>query len=481
VDIDHQAVEVAQLSLYLKLLEEETTASAHGYQLEFHETLLPSLDKNIVCGNSLVGTDFSLHLEEQRLVNAMDFEQRFPHIMTRGGFDGIVGNPPYGMVTVPLQKSYFNEHFKATEGRFDTFELFIEQAITLCRERGAVGYIVPSPLLSNLYARRLRRHILDNCSLEEVTNFGIDVFADPTIHTCIIILSPGRKTNKAVKVRKQVQSQEALTRAYDYQIPQDQLGKNPNCVFDIFFDPQVSDLLHRIGKLGSPLGGICFIRQCIKTGDDEKYVQTSTRAPGKQWKPSLRGRSIERYYTRESDLYVKYGSWLARNWANKSFYETPKIAIRETGNRITATLDLEQRYFLSSLYAIYPKSPTERMSLAYLLAILNSSLATYFVKKVALELTTGAFTKLRTNQLARLPIHCINFSGDDDKARHDAMVALVEQMLAAKKQLAAAQSDADKDFYGNNCAGLDRQIDALVYELYGLTAEEIKIVEGACA
>ena len=61
------------------------------------------------------------------------------------------------------------------------------------------------------------------------------------------------------------------------------------------------------------------------------------------------------------------------------------------------------------------------------------------------------------------------------------MVALVEQMLVAQKQLAGAQSDADKDFYGNKCAGLDRQIDALVYELYALTPDEIKIVEGAAA
>ena len=66
-----------------------------------------------------------------------------------------------------------------------------------------------------------------------------------------------------------------------------------------------------------------------------------------------------------------------------------------------------------------------------------------------------------------------------DKARHDKMVSLVEQMLAAKPQLASAQSDKDKDFYENKCAALDRQIDALVYELYYLTPDEIKIVEGA--
>jgi len=115
--------------------------------------------------------------------------------------------------------------------------------------------------------------------------------------------------------------------------------------------------------------------------------------------------------------------------------------------------------------------------LQYLLAILNSSLATHFVKKVALDLTKGAFTKLRTNQLARLPIRRINFSDPADKARHDEIVTKVEGMLEAKKQLAKAKTDKDKTYYENKCAALDRQIDRLVYQLYGLTDEEVQIVE----
>ncbi|MBI1956673.1 MAG: Eco57I restriction-modification methylase domain-containing protein, partial [Acidobacteria bacterium] len=486
VDLDAQAVEVCQLSLYLKLLQDETTASAHQYLLEFAhtaqmKTLLPDLSRNIVCGNSLIGRDILdgqlFAGEEERKLNPMNFEDAFPEVMKRGGFDAIIGNPPYGMVSDPVQKSYFGDHFEAIEGRFDTFELFIERATKLCRDQRLVGYIVPNPLLSNLFARRLRRYMLENYSLEEVTNFGVDVFADPTIHTCIIILSRGRRPNTMVKVRKQVMSEDALQQPYDYEIAQDQFGKNANCVFDIFFDPETSTLLRKLSSAGEPLGDICFIRQCIKTGNDEKYVESANRSPGRQWMPSLRGKSIERYFTKEKNLFIKYGSWLARNWANKSFYEVPKIAIRETGSRITATLDMEHRYFLSSLYAIYPKSPSEELSLQYLLAILNSSLAMHFVKKVALELTKGAFTKLRTNQLARLPIRRINFSDRADKARHDEIVTKVDAMLEAKVQLAKAKTDKDKSYYENKCAALDRQIDRLVYQLYGLTEEEVQIVE----
>ncbi|HEV2416565.1 MAG TPA: TaqI-like C-terminal specificity domain-containing protein [Terriglobia bacterium] len=482
VDIDAQAVEVCQLSLFLKLLQEETEASTHQYLLDFAhiaqmKKLLPDLSKNIVCGNSLIGRDINGDLfGEERKLNPMDFEDAFPEVMKRGGFDCVLGNPPYGMVTDSMQKAYFGNHFAATEGRFDTFGLFLERATKLS-PMGLVGYILPSPLLSNLYARRLRRYMLDHCSVEEITNFGYDVFADPTVHTCIIILESMRRPNVSVKVRKQVRVQDALHEAYDYEIPQDKLGANPNSVLDIFFDPQASILLNKLSFVGQPLGENYFIRQCIKTGNDNKYVKCSATSPGLQWQPSLRGKSVERYFTREKALFVKYGSWLARNWANKSFYETPKIAIRETGSRIAATLDLENRYFLSSLYAVYPKSPSERPALRYLLGILNSSVASYFVKKVALELTKGAFTKLRTNQLARLPIPRIDFSQTAVKRKHDEIVAKVDAMLKAKTQLAKAKTDKDKAYYENKCAALDRQINRLVYDLYGLTDEEIQIIE----
>jgi hypothetical protein len=93
----------------------------------------------------------------------------------------------------------------------------------------------------------------------------------------------------------------------------------------------------------------------------------------------------------------------------------------------------------------------------------------------------GGWITCTKQYFGELPIRSIDFSKSADRARHDKMVLLVEQMLSAKRQLAGARSDKDQDFYENKCAALDRQIDALVYELYGLTAEEIKIVEGAAA
>jgi len=112
----------------------------------------------------------------------------------------------------------------------------------------------------------------------------------------------------------------------------------------------------------------------------------------------------------------------------------------------------------------------------YLLGILNSNLATYLVKAIALDLTVGAFTKFRTNQLARLPIHTINFSDLSEKAAHDRIVMLVERMLALHKQ--SPRTPQEKDMLQREIEATDQAIDAMVYQLYGLTDVEIKIVEG---
>jgi len=481
VDIDTQAVEVTKLSLLLRVLEGEK-----DLVLFHNERALPDLAGNIKCGNSLIGPDFyqgkqlAMFDEDERLrINAFDWKAEFPQVFQDGGFDAVIGNPPYGMVNDEDAKEYFEHCFEATEGRFDTYELFIEKGISLCRNQGLFGYIIPSPVLSNLYARRLRRYMLENVAICEITNFGMDVFPDPTIHTCIIVLARDKAIGHKVMVRKQVKNECELAGGYDYALAQSKLGSSSGQTFDIFIDPAARRLLEKMTDSASTLGEICFIRQCIKTGNDYEYVCTSKTKLPEPWKPTLRGRSVGRYVTHERDLYLKYGPWLARNWKNRSFYETVKIAVRETGRRITASLDFEHRYFLSSLYAVYPRSPRDLVLLKYILGILNSRLSTWFMKIIALDLTQGAFTKVRTNQLARLPIRCVDDLEVARRHHEPRMVELVDSMLQLHKDLVSAKTPGEKNALQRQIDATDKEIDRLVYELYGLTGDEIRIVEEA--
>src|SRR5205085_7808605 len=128
VDLDAQAVEVAQLSLFLKLLEDETTASAKGHQLEFRETMLPSLDKNIVWGNSLVDWDILegqlFDSGKERQFNPMSFEAVFPQIIKGGGFDAVIGNPPYLYSAGQHLASYFGRKFQLSQYQTDYYVYF---------------------------------------------------------------------------------------------------------------------------------------------------------------------------------------------------------------------------------------------------------------------------------------------------------------------------------------------------------------------
>jgi len=476
VDIDQEATEVAIMSLYLKMLADGFDKGEKDlFFVKGH--VLPDMTANIKCGNSLIGTDYfdgrlDIDMAEMKEIKPFDWDEKFPEIFKNGGFDCVIGNPPYGAIYHDSQKEYLKKTYSTPEGRFDNFEIFIEKGVLILNKIGLLSFIIPSPFLTNLYSRKLREYILSKCSLNEVVSFSMQVFEDPTVHTCIILLGPINNNETNVAIKNNINSISELNSQSNFLVDQNDLKTNLNCVIDVFIDPSAKAIFGKLSSNCIPLGELCYIRQCIKTGDDDVYITNSDKELKDPWKKSLRGKSIERYYTNEQDLYLKYGDWLARNWKNKTFYETNKIAIRETGKRITATLDLENRYFLSSIYAIYFKesSKNNHNDLHILLAILNSEFSNYFIKLVALNLTEGAFTKVRTNQLARLPVPKDCNQGE--------LATLVDQMLLTQKEYHHTKSDSDKKLYEQKIAMLDKKIDALVYQLYDLTPEEIKIVEG---
>ncbi len=211
VDIDAQAVEVCQLSLYLKLLQEETEASAHWHQTEFHETLLPPLNKNIVCGNSLIGTDILdgqlFPREEERKLNPMNFEDAFPDVMKRGGFDVIVGNPPYVRQESlgRLFKEYVQKHFDTYASTADLYTYFIERAHKILKNRGLFSYIVSNKFMRTNYGRLLRNFLANKTTFLQIIDFGeLPVFENAATFPAILITRniPAKKqkyTHAAIK------------------------------------------------------------------------------------------------------------------------------------------------------------------------------------------------------------------------------------------------------------------------------------------
>lgn len=157
-------------------------------------------------------------------------------------------------------------------------------------------------------------------------------------------------------------------------------------------------------------------------------------------------------------------------------YLPNKIMVRKTADHLIATFDDFGYYFDSLSYSIQMKPHIKESSL-YLLAILNSRYLNFIHNGIS-QNKEKVFAKVLAVNLGKLPIRAINFADEGEKAMHDKMVSLVEQMLDAKKHLQAARTDKDKNYYQDKCSALDRQIDKTVYGLYDLAKAEIDIVEG---
>ena len=133
-------------------------------------------------------------------------------------------------------------------------------------------------------------------------------------------------------------------------------------------------------------------------------------------------------------------------------------------------------YVINTACVIYLKENLE-ISLKYLLGVLNSKILNFFFSNIFTDYR-DVFPIMKSGHIEELPLPNIDFQNKSKKEKHDKIVSLVEQMLESKKKLAEAKTDKDKNYYEQKCNSLDKQIDNLVYELYGLTEEEIKIVEG---
>ncbi len=205
VDIDSQAVEVTKLSLLLKVLENENQDTLERQMKLWRERALPDLGNNIKCGNSLIGPDFYdgeqltlLDDEEQSRINAFDWNAEFPKIMQKGGFNAVIGNPPYvRQEELGQEKAYFQLRYRAFCPTADLYVNFIEKGISLLDNTGFFGMIVSNKWLRSSYGRSLREFLSSNASVLQIIDLaGLPVFPNATVRTIVLICKPQTKSNK---------------------------------------------------------------------------------------------------------------------------------------------------------------------------------------------------------------------------------------------------------------------------------------------
>ncbi|HRE77124.1 MAG TPA: N-6 DNA methylase [Flavobacterium sp.] len=206
VDIDLQATEVTQLSLFLKMLEDETTSTANDMQVLFSTKILPDLTTNIKCGNSLIGFEIMDYVmdfgtEERRKYNPFDYKTAFPRVFNSKseGFTVIVGNPPY--VKEKTSKEIFDsvrlgKLEKYFQGKMDLWYFFTCYGLDLLKPKGVLGFIIPNNWVSNAGASKMRKKVIEDSKLIKLIDFGsYMVFEDASIQTMIMIIEKDSKTD----------------------------------------------------------------------------------------------------------------------------------------------------------------------------------------------------------------------------------------------------------------------------------------------
>jgi hypothetical protein len=532
-DIDPEYVSTARFILLLSFIE-ECRLSGYGHvSPDRLREICECLKGTIRCGNALIAKDYfsglqehPFNAEERRKVNAFTWQEAFPHVLDGGGFDAVIGAPPpYQPFLVKARDEYFQTHYDVYAKGAGLYGYYIEKGLKILRPKGSLAFCIPNTFLRTNHARSLRKFLLTK-QIEEIVDFGdLPVFNTATTFPCIIRISnnePAKEFCVSKVETLDFPSLDGYVKEHRHPMDQRTLTEGGWTLGD----KRTENLLKKLQSVGTPLEEYVMgaVYYGIKTGlnkafviDDQikgKLIEEDPKSE-ELIKPFVISKDIKRYQPPRSGKYIilmqkgwtitqsgdakNKWNWLKENYpaiarhlepfsesAEKridkgdfwweiracdyySEFEKPKLICLIVQVKPAFTFDSQGIFFSNNATFIIPKKNL------LLLGILNSKLGWFLISSYCTRIQNGY--QLIFQYLGKIPIYTIDFDKPDDKARHDRMVTLVAEMLELHKYLSHAKTDQEKRIITQEIESTDRQIDSLVYGLYGLTADEIDVVE----
>lgn len=519
VDLNEESVEIAKLSLWLRTAQPNRK--------------LNDLNSNIKCGNSLI--DYPEIAGEK----AFNWKQAFPKVFdpstsSGGGFDVIIGNPPYGADLVEIDKEYLKKSYPvSTTGKIDTYRIFIEKCFIIGNKKSLISLIVPNTFMYNVQSYSLRKMMFEKSSIYDAVELRKNIFEDaPDVVTVIISLV----NNFSIKeFRARVAHHNALYSdinnanwSIDQILKTESLIKDADLKINLRADFAFDSIKNKLNKL-NVLGNYFNLRQGTKPygNKESKEIELISKEKyDETWEKAINGRNISQYYLEYENDYVKR-SENVHSIISKEIISGDKIYFQRMRKislfpRIVACYDNNDLHGLYTC-SVITKKLDESGSLKSLLCIINSKLINiwykYFDTDIEIKLTSVKqipLPKLSINNIEILDNYCdkmlqlnkdikdvifkfqrtiqrkFNLEDVPKKLQDWYLLSYADfiKELAKKKVKLSLSEEAEWEDYfeteSKNARELkaqidatDKAIDAMVYELYGLSEEEIEIIEGS--
>lgn len=510
VDLNKESVEITKLSLWLKTADKNKT--------------LASLENNIKCGNSLI--------DDPEIAGnlAFNWEKEFPEIFANGGFDIVVGNPPYGVNFDDKTKKYLLEFDKLVPD-YEIYIYFISLYRKILKNNGYLSYIFPNTFLSTLFGKKYRENLFNTITVKEIIDLSNDnTFVDASVRT-IIFSFKNILENSDIKFLKT--RDKTFYSFKDYL--KNEVMENIENIASLFFqNKKEKEIISKI-KNNQKLADFFEVSQGLipydkYRGHDEYTIKNriwhSNVKKDETYKKELKGEDVKQYLLNwNNELWISYGEWLAAPRERK-FFVNKRILIREiTKDKLFACYTEEEFYNTPSLINVINEK--DILELKYILTIINSKLLGWYHNKTSPKANKGLFPKILVNDVRNLPL--VNISSEKQQPfieKADKMLSLnkelqdlsqkfqrmllrkfdleklstklqewylldfsdfIKELKRLKVKLSLSQESEWEEYFleekskaiavDSEIKNTDKEIDSMVYRLYDLTDEEIKIIE----